>query len=125
MLVVGLIAVLSGCAPGSPQAVLDVPGTYVADLLHPPLGIPNGDVRATVLMCLDERSAVFLETGPGSDGWVGSIQLDWFGTVHSTSGTGGAVTLTTPVLEPGCGTLTFAVDCCHLDHFLAIRATKV
>ena len=122
---VALAALLLGCAPGTPQAVLNVPGTYVANLLSPPLGYPNGLPYATVLMCLDEPSAVFLETGPGSGGWVGSIELEWSGTVYATSGTGGAVTLTTPVLEPGCGRLEFGVDCCHVDNYLAIQATKV
>jgi hypothetical protein len=128
--VIALITtILVGCAPGSPQAVLWVPGTYVANLLAPPLGHPNGQAGATVLMCLDEPSAVRLETGPGGDGWVGKIDLDWSGTLHSATAPGGGVgpvTLTTPVLEPGCGTLQFWVDCCKMDTtYLAIKATKV
>jgi len=35
------------------------------------------------------------------------------------------ITFTAPVLQPGCGMLTFGVDCCHVDHYLAIQATKV
>ena len=125
LMAVGLLAVLAGCTPGSPQAVLNVPGTYVADLQHPPIGIPPGDVYATVLMCLDTRSAVFQDTGPGGDGSVGSIRLEWVGAVFPSPSASGPATLPTPVLEPGCGQLTFGVDCCRVEHFLAIRATKV
>jgi hypothetical protein len=113
-------AALAGCAPGSPQALLFVPGNYVAKL--------NGQASATVIMCLDEPSAVLLETGLGGDGLIGKIALDWSGTVHSVTAPGngvGPVTLTTPVLQPGCGTLEFWVDCCHIDDHLAIKASKV
>jgi hypothetical protein len=115
-----LLGVLCGCTT-TPRAVLNVPGTYVADLWIPTL---NGGAGATVLMCLDEPSAVLLETGDGSEGWVGLIELNWAGTVYREFERT-AVTLTTPVLQPGCGTLTFGPDCCHVDHYLAIRATKV
>ncbi len=106
--------------------MLNVPGNYVADLWAPVLFNPAGTGYAAVLMCLDETSAVFLETGDGSEGAVGLIKLDWAGTLYEAfNSVGGAVTLTTPVLQPGCGTLTFGVDCCHVDHYLAIKATKV
>ena len=122
---VGLLAgVLSACTANTPQAVLHVPGNYVANLWSPPPGYTAGP-GATVLMCLDEASAVHLETGDGSQGSVGVIRLDWAGTLYSAPSDGNAVTYTTPVLSPGCGTLYFGVDCCHVDNYLAIRATKV
>jgi hypothetical protein len=130
-LVVALAAVLLGagasaaCAPSTPQAILYVPGNYVADLWNPPVGFSHGGAGATVLMCLDSTSAVHIETGDGGDGWVGSIRLEWAGTAFEAPSTGSATTLTTPVLQPGCGLLHFSVDCCHVDHFLAIKATKV
>ena len=123
---VGLLAgVLSACTGNTPQAVLNVPGNYVADLWNPPPGYLSGSPGATVLMCLDEASAVHLETGDGGQGSVGVIRLEWAGTTYSPPSNGSPVTLTTPVLQPGCGTLYFAVDCCHVDNYLAIKATKV
>lgn len=118
---------LAACSPATtPRAVLNVPGVYVADLWGPDPGTTSSP-NATIIMCLDTPSAVFLETGPGSEGAVGIIKLDWAGTLYQAFNPGGAgaVTLTTPVLQPGCGTLTFGVDCCHVDHYLAIKATKV
>jgi hypothetical protein len=112
--------VLASCTT-TPQAVMNVPGNYVADLWAPTL---NGGAAATVLMCLDEPSAVLLQTGDGGEGSVGSITLNWAGTTYQVSDFD-AVTLTTPILQLGCGTLTFGVDCCHVDHYLAIKATKV
>ena len=122
--VLAVSAALLGCS-SAPRAVLNVPGNYVADLWVPTLDYPNGGPDATVLLCLDEASAILLETGDGGWGAVGSISLDWFGTIHRTNGSGEPVTLTTPVLQPGCGLLTFGVDCCHVDHYLAIKASKV
>ena len=46
-------------------------------------------------------------------------------TTYTAVAGGDPVTMTTPVLQPGCGQLTFGVDCCHVDHYLAIKATKV
>jgi hypothetical protein len=46
------------------------------------------------------------------------------GTTYATDGSGEPVTPTTPVLDPGCGLLTYGVDCCHVDHYLAIKASK-
>lgn len=119
-----LAAGLAGCA-GAPRAVLQVPGTYVADLWTPTIEYPTGGPTATVLMCLDEASAVHLATGAGGEGSVGTIRLEWAGALYTEPGNGSAITLTTPVLQPGCGLLTFGVDCCHVDHYLAIEATKV
>jgi hypothetical protein len=119
----GLFAA-SSCSAGTPQAILNVPGNYVANLWNPPPGYAQS-AGASVLMCLDESSAVRVETGEGGQGWIGSIDLDWFGTrFHADSG-GSATTLTTPVLQPGCGTLTFVVDCCHVDNYLAVKVSKV
>lgn len=128
LLVVGVVAlllsgVLVSCTTNPPQAVLNVPGNYVADLWATPELL--NPTEATVLMCMGETSAVRLETGDGGEGAVGSIVLEWAGTTYATQGTGEPVTLTTPVLQPGCGLLTFGVDCCHVDHYLAIKATKV
>jgi len=119
-----LLGALSACTSSSPQAVLNVPGNYVANLWNPPPGIPQGP-GAGVLMCLDEPSAVRLETGDGSQGWVGTIGLTWGDATFQAQNNGSAVTFTTPVLQPGCGVLTFGVDCCHVDNYLAIKATKV
>lgn len=126
---VGVVAIalllsgfLAGCSTNPPQAVLNVPGNYIADLWATPATNPS---NATVLMCLDEASAVFLETGDGSEGYVGSIVLEWAGTTYTEVAGGDPVTMTTPVLQPGCGLLTFGVDCCYVDHYLAIKATKV
>ena len=119
-----LAAGVAGCS-SSPRAVLNVPGTYRADLWAPTLDQPSGSGYATVLMCLDEESAVHLATGPGSEGGVGTIRLEWAGTVYTAPSVGDTITYTTPVLQPGCGLLTFGVDCCHVDHYLAIEATKV
>lgn len=122
--VVALAGLVGGCA-SAPRAVLNVPGNYVADLWQPTIDYPDGAPNATVLMCLDTASAVHLGTGDGGEGSVGVIQLDWNGTRYSAPNAGDPTSLTTPVLQPGCGMLTFGVDCCHVDHYLAIRATKV
>ncbi len=119
-----LAAGVAGCS-SSPRAVLNVPGTYVADLWAPTIDRPSGGPTATVLMCLDEASAVHLKTGQGSEGGVGTIRLEWSGTLYAAPSNGDTITYTTPVLQPGCGWLTFGVDCCHVDHYLAIEATKV
>lgn len=124
VLVVALTALVSGCA-AAPRAVLNVPGNYVADLWQPTIDRPDGGPTATVVMCLDTASAVHLATGDGGQGAVGIIRLDWFGTKYQAPATGDPTSLTTPVLQPGCGLLTFGVDCCQVDHYLAIRATKV
>ncbi len=116
--------VLASCT-STPRAVLNVPGNYVADLSVPTLEYPGGAPVATVVMCLDTASAVKLETGAGGEGGIGYYRLDWNGALYSEPGNGSTVTFTTPVLQPGCGLLTFGPDCCHVDHYLAIRATKV
>ena len=123
-LVVALPGLVGGCS-AAPRAVLNVPGNYVADLWQPTIDYPDGGPIATVLMCLDSSSAVHLTTGDGGEGAVGIIRLDWYGTKHEAPSSGDPTSLTTPVLQPGCGLLTFGVDCCHVDHYLAIRATKV
>lgn len=122
-LVLLLSGVIAGCSTNPPQAILNVPGNYVANLWATPSW--QSPTHATVLMCLGEASAVHLETGDGGEGSVGSIKLQWAGTTYSTSNQGDPVTLTTPVLQPGCGLLVYGVDCCHIDNFLAIKATKV
>ena len=122
--VLAVSAALLGCS-SAPRAVLNVPGNYVADLWAPTLDSPNGGPDATVLLCLDEASAVLIETGDGGEGSIGGISLEWGGIVHEQYGAGDPVTLTTSVLQPGCGLLTFTVDCCHVDHYLAVKASKV
>lgn len=126
---VALAAVLlgglfAGCT-STPRAVVDVPFNYVADLWQPTLDDPSGAGSATVLMCLDEPSSVFLETGEGGEGAVGHISVEWAGSRYTAPSTGDPITYTTPVLSAGCGLLSFGPDCCHVDHYLAIRATKV
>lgn len=117
-------ALLASCS-STPRAVLNVPFNYVAELRIPTLDQPSGSSSATVVMCLDTASAVRLETGEGGEGGIGYYRLDWNGTLHEAIGTGGTITYTTPVLSPGCGLLTFGPDCCHVDQYLAIKATKV
>lgn len=114
---VALVAMV-GCVPApAPEAVLYVPGTYTANLWE-----PGGSNAATVLMCLDEASAVHLDNPPGSPG-LGIIRLRWSSGEYSASGPD-ALDLTTPLIPAGCGLLTFGVDCCHVDEFLTIRAEK-
>jgi hypothetical protein len=124
ILAVGALIALAGCS-GAPRAVLHVPGNYVAELGIPTIEYPSGAPTATVLLCLDTASAVRLETGEGGQGGVGIIRLDWYGTLHQAPSTGDPTSLTTPVLQPGCGLLTFGPDCCRIDQYLAIKATKV
>lgn len=124
ILALGALVALAGCS-GAPRAVLNVPGNYVAELGLPTIEYPSGAPTATVLLCLDTASAVRLETGDGGEGSVGIIRLDWYGTLYQAPSTGDPTSLTTPVLQPGCGLLTFGPDCCHIDHYLAIKATKV
>ena len=119
-----LVGAVTACTPSTPQAVLNVPGNYVANLWNPPPGIQQGG-GAGVLLCLDEASAVRLETGEGGQGSVGSIHLTWGDADYLAQNSGSPVVFTTPVLQPGCGLLSFAVDCCHVDNYLAIKATKV
>ncbi len=114
---------LAGCS-NTPQAVIHVPGNYVADLWENMKLLPGGATGAAVV-CLDTPSALFFETGEGSEGGVGRITLDWNGTQYQTENVPITVTLTTPVLDPGCGVVTFSPDCCHVDHYLAIKVTKV
>lgn len=87
----------------------------------------EGDLpgRPEEVLCLDSASAVKLQTGDGGEGGIGYYRLDWNGTLYTEPGNGSTVTFTTPVLQPGCGLLTFGPDCCHVDQYLAIRATKV
>lgn len=115
-----LVAGAAGCVGPPPEARLDVPGTYTANLWE-----PGGYNSARVLMCLDEASAVHLDSPPGTPG-IGFIRLVWSDGIHEEKGLGGeAVELTTPEIPAGCGVLTFGVDCCHVDNFLTIEATKV
>lgn len=127
ILVAGVLMLLSGvvtgCTDNPPQAVLHVPGNYVANLWTTPDWLDP--TQATVLMCLDQASAVHLETGDGGEGAVGRISLLWAGTTYRAADPYNPVTLTTPVLQPGCGVLIFGVDCCHVDNYLAIKASKV
>ena len=118
-----LTGLLAGCSTDPPQAVLNVPGNHVANLWATPE--PLNQSQASVLMCLDEPSAVHLETGDGGQGSVGYIELRWSDATHIAEDGGNPVTLTTPVIQPGCGLLVFGVDCCHVDNYLAIKATKV
>jgi hypothetical protein len=85
------------CAP-VPAAVLEVPGSYTADISRPNL---DGRKVASVLLCLPSPAAVEL-SGPD----VGRIVLDWQGTTHQMT-TGNADPLITPVLASGCGALEF------------------
>ena len=118
---VGLLfaGVLAGCAT-APRAVLNVPGSYTANLWTPTLEYPTGGPTATVLMCLDQQSAVYLD-GPG----VGIIGLDWAGVQYDAPLTGDPTSLTTPVLDPGCGLLTFGVTCCHIVEYLTVTAALI
>ena len=124
--VVLLGGVLAGCA-STPRAVLNVPGTYTADLWTPTLQYPQGGPVASVLMCLDEPSAVELFTAPGSMGSLWAISLDWGGTLYDDRDLNdpySSAYLLTPVLQPGCGLLTFTDGCCHVDHYVTIAARK-
>lgn len=93
------IGLLGGCS-GAPQAVIGVPGTYtfgrttVWTPTGPAPGIPGG----TVVLCLDTRTALHLETS-----WNSSMSVTFDGA--SQYGGPGYSWTTTPV-GPGCGTLS-------------------
>ena len=124
LFVVLLVAVTStACAPGSPEGILTVPGNYVADLTN----IPGQGPEVKIIMCLDTASAVRLQTGDGGGAWVGRITLEWYGDTYTdmAPSIGTSAILTTPVLLPGCGLLTYFENCCHTPQYLAISAVKV
>ena len=121
MVVLG--GLLGGCTPGGPpQAVVNVPFNFVANLRDTPtFNFPEGNsFFAQVVVCLDEQSAVLFEEGVGGIADLDSIRLEWNGTEYRGYGT-----LTTPELAPGCGLLTFSQACCTLWPTLAIKGTKV
>lgn len=119
--VIALLVLVTGCAPETPGPVLHVPGQYIANMQ-----LPSGEYApASVTMCLDSQSAVLIETGDGGDSMIGWIELEWKGTTYHVDDGGGPVTMTTPVLDPGCGKLSFFFTCCRVVDRLAVKVTKV
>ncbi len=88
--------VLASCTPSVPQAVLQVPGSLRVDYF--------GANSGTVLMCLDRESAVTIDASwPDLPGGVPVLYtLNWNGVTTLSSSNA----FVTPVLAPGCGTLT-------------------
>ena len=59
-------------------------------------------------MCLDQASAVRLDFSQGADhklDWNGVIYSNYYGRPHLTA----TVSVTLPVLQPGCGTSGFGL----------------
>ena len=122
----GVTGLLGGCT-STPQAVLNVPGSYTADFT-PSLLNPSGVPSATVLMCLDQASAVRLDFSQGAGyklDWNGVIYSNWFGLPYLTA----ATSVTLPVLQPGCATLGFGLTPSFTGQprpwNLTVTATKV
>ena len=107
-----LVAVLAaagllGSCTSTPQAVLNVPGSYTADFTASILN-PSGTPSATVVMCLDQASAVRLDFSQGAGyklDWDGAVYSNYYGLPYLTA----TVSVTLPVLQPGCGTLSFGL----------------
>ena len=109
--------VLAACTPSVPQAVLQVPGSVRVDYF--------GANSGTVLMCVDRESAVTIDASwPDLPGGVPVLYtLRWNGvtTLSSTN------LFVTPVLQPGCGTLTVGnapcgTSCFPLPNYAVVTA---
>ena len=119
LLLCGLVA---GCA-NVPRAVLNVPFTYTQNMCDNPGGGGNsldGGTNclpgAVVIVCLDQPSAIHLTTT------ADHFTLVWNGVTYAP---GEYVRdLTTPVLQPGCGDLSFGYSN-HLYHYATVTAEKV
>jgi hypothetical protein len=117
-----LTAILAGCS-AVPQAVLNVPFSYTADMCQYPLqGGTSMDggagclPSASVVVCLDQASALHVSTS------ADAIRLDWNGTTYpDPSAT--VRDFTTPVLQPGCGQVHFAY-LFHLRHYATVTVQK-
>lgn len=102
--------------------MLNVPGSATVSF-EPSLANPSGWASGTVVMCLDEASAVQLEfshSGGYSLTWGSDRYVEQFAPSPSI----------TPVLPPGCGMLTVGISPCSLTcepqpNFMTVTATKV
>lgn len=115
---------LAGCA-GAPSAIINVPGSYTADLWAPTLETPQGRAPTKrVLVCLDTESALeFSLTSEGLPYINGYIHiLDWPGQPELPENFGPSYT--SPVLQPGCGLVVFGTDCCFIPNFITLTVTK-
>jgi hypothetical protein len=117
-----LAAVLTACS-AVPQAVLNVPFSYTADMCQYPLqggtSMDGGTgclPSASVAVCLDQASALHVSTS------ADTIRLVWNGTTYP--GPSAVVRdFTTPVLQPGCGQVQFAY-LFHLRHYATVTVEK-
>lgn len=120
-----MLGLLAACTPQVPQAVLNVPGSATVSF-EPSLVNPNGAPWGTVVMCLDEATAVQLDFS-----WSVGYTLNWQGTQYtSLPDPIGVSSYTTPVLQPGCGTLGVGHTPCYQFCYprpshITITATKV
>jgi hypothetical protein len=96
-----LTLIAAGCTPDVPQAVLQVPTTFILPTL-PNAVVPSG----TVIVCYSGQSKLYIRTSITASGhldWspsVGPAHRVW--TVEQASG---GLWTETEVVEPGCGTL--------------------
>jgi len=112
LLIAGLV---TGCTT-TPQAVLWIPFTYTAEN-RITIEYPSGSTFTVVVACLDEASAVRIET-------LGSARLDWDGGSWATPAPDGHVVVT-PVLQPGCGTLHIGPIFLHASWPVTVTVSKV
>jgi hypothetical protein len=112
-LVLGLTA---GCA-SAPQGVLQVPGSFTVVLRQPTIEYPSGSPLGVVTMCLDEASAVQVTA-------YGRLELSWQGTTYVVEDSR-PVSITTPVIPAGCGTVKVAAVCCWIPPSITVTAVKV
>ena len=107
---------LTGCS-AAPQGVLNVPGTFTVTLRQPTIDTPTGAASGALVMCLDESSAVQVTA-------YGSLRVEWYGSTYSAENSG-IVTLTTPVIQAGCGYVRVGATCCSIPPYIVVTATKV
>ncbi|MEZ5237783.1 MAG: hypothetical protein R2716_02095 [Microthrixaceae bacterium] len=103
---------LAGCATNPPY-IVSVPGTYTIDFSAPTVEYPQGSAPvATVVMCVEEPTAVGLTSGVPLE----EATLEWSGSTF---------TFPTPVLQPGCGNLRLVVPCCFVPPTVQITLTEL
>jgi len=112
LLIAGVVA---GCST-TPRAVLWIPFTYTAEF-RPTVDYPSGTVFTVVTACLDEPSAVQIET-------PGYARLDWDGGSWAIPAPDVHVVVT-PVLQPGCGKLTIGPIFLHASWPVPVTVSKV
>ena len=107
--------VVGGCTT-TPRAVLWIPFTYTAEN-RITIDYPSGSTFTVITACLDEPSAVRIET-------LGSARLDWDSGSWANPAPDGHVVVT-PVLQPGCGTLHIGPIFLHATWPVTVTVSKV